>query len=347
MMQGRFGVWAGAGILLGVAAAASAQPLGGDTEWVTIGAVGNKGYDGLDPDPRQFVTGRGSVNYEYRMATTEITTGQWLEFMNTVNARNERGSFIFDPLHWGAEEDFSYTGPGDRFKLRADLGEKAARMPVAGMTWEDAARYCNWLHNGKQSDASTLGYGAYDASGFNMPGSGALEDQERRLPGAKFWIPSFDERLKAVHYDPEKVNEDGSVGGWWLGPYGSDELPLFGFPEDGGESSGGVISISKDFDLIPVVGAYETRTPWGLADASGGVSEWLEDPFSFHNGVYDSRWVDGSAAFGFGSDWAYSFTAEFGIGAAVGLRIASVPAPGSLCMLGFACLPLARSRRRH
>jgi len=45
---------------------------------VTIGAVNNPAYDRADP--RGYVTGRGSVAYEYNLARTEVTTAQWMEF---------------------------------------------------------------------------------------------------------------------------------------------------------------------------------------------------------------------------------------------------------------------------
>ncbi|MCA9274260.1 MAG: hypothetical protein KDA31_14590, partial [Phycisphaerales bacterium] len=74
-----------AAIVLSVCAfPATAQPAPPDYgfNFITIGDVGNAAYDG--PDQRGVVTGRGSVDYEYRIARTEVTTGQFVEFLNGV-----------------------------------------------------------------------------------------------------------------------------------------------------------------------------------------------------------------------------------------------------------------------
>jgi len=72
----RVGVAAAAALAVGEAALA--QPGSDGHDWVTIGAVNNPAYDRADP--RGYVTGRGSVAYEYNLARTEVTTAQWMEF---------------------------------------------------------------------------------------------------------------------------------------------------------------------------------------------------------------------------------------------------------------------------
>lgn len=73
--------------------AQGADPSG--IQFVTVGAPGNPAYAG--PDPGHNVGGRGSVGYEYRIGLTEVTTGQWMEFMNAARARPDPIPYISFP----------------------------------------------------------------------------------------------------------------------------------------------------------------------------------------------------------------------------------------------------------
>src|SRR5206468_51772 len=95
-----------------------------------------------------------------------------------------------------------------------------------------------WLTNGKREAWGSCLSGAYDVSTFNgFPGQ-PYSDQLYHSPGAKFWIPTLDEYLKASHFDP---NHDGpGLGGWWDYPYKSNAAPIPGAPPPGpGQTSGG------------------------------------------------------------------------------------------------------------
>lgn len=333
--------------------AAPAQPLGGDTEWVTIGAVGNTGLDRYEPGWDTYNVGRGAVNYEYRMATTEVTTGQWMEFMNAVNGSREDGTPLSMPHSWGAWHDNGYSGPGARFELRPDRGSDAARLPVAGVGWRDAARYVNWLHNGKQTDSASMGSGAYDTSTFGEEENGwSFTDQRSRSEGARFWIPSLDEWLKAVYYDPSKDNGDGTIGGWWTQPGGSDDPLVQGLAGEPGTQTSAGLDLGS-FEYQPV-GLYKASGPWGLYDVSGGVSEWTESivPDDFTPNA--KRFIRGSHSeqqdlYGVISDtvWAQEGSDPSGY-ITVGLRIASVvPAPSTLLCVGTVSIVLGRRRRKE
>ena len=239
-----------------LAARAAAQ---NDFDWVTIGDPGNESYQG-PPDAFGIIAGSGSVGYEYRMSRTEVSTGQWLEFVNAF------GTAIPDlvPTHWGATQ----SAPG-LWSLRNDVATPAM-LPVGGITWEQAAIYCNWLHNGKQSDIGTLWDGVYDTSTFTFDGH-TFTHQLAPKPGARYWIPNLDEWLKAAHYDPDK-NGSGQ-GGWWLYPNSSDTQLVPGLPGVGETMAFIDLPGSAEWD-IPL-GAYpDVRSPWGLLDLSGGAAEW-------------------------------------------------------------------------
>ena len=231
-----------------------------DFDWVTIGDVNNPPYEGETPFGGTHTLGRGSVPYEYRISRTEVTTGQWMEFVNTFSTQSDELRFFADPIFWGAEPDPTYTGPGRRWRLRSDVPNPKI-LPVGGISWRESAQFANWLHNGKGSDLSTLVTGAYDSTTWGDVG-GRFTDDPTHLPGARFWIPTLDEWLKAVHYDPNKYGQ--GQGGWWAYPYASDDVPISGFPEDGGETSAGILCRTCPWDVA--LGAYpDQQTPWGCS----------------------------------------------------------------------------------
>lgn len=89
-----------------------------DFDWVTIGAVGNEPYLGDSPFGPDYAYGRGRVDYEYRIGRTEVTTGQWLEFVNTFSTQSDDMKTFARPF---------FLGCGDR----PDLRRAWPTLPVA------------------------------------------------------------------------------------------------------------------------------------------------------------------------------------------------------------------------
>ena len=325
-------------------------------EFSRIGAVNNAAYGG--PDPFNLgVTGRGSVGYEYSIGRFEVTTAQWMEFYNAAFARADalpipEGTRLWVPAQWGAVNDSSYSGPGRRWVLNPSVPN--AGMRGVAVSWRTAAIYCNWLHNDKRTDASAFLSGAYDVSTFSVSDFPTFTDQASRSAGARYWIPSWDEWLKAVHYDPNKQNGDGSMGGWWQGPLGSDLLPVYG-PPAGFPGGSAANQANSDYSgpnfpgsRVPLGSYPNAQTPWGLLDAAGGTSEWTESTLTVSGNmgrILDgSRW-DSDAA---GDEiWSLGAQSPSTSQINVGLRIAtSVPGPGILAT-ALPCFwyVLRRSRR--
>ena len=259
---------------------------GAGIEWIIIDDVDNPPVT-LSPGWTWPVVGRGSVPYVYRIGKYEVTTAQWLEFLNTFGPQGDEFRWFARPEWWGADVDFTYNGPGVRYVLLDLPG--AEMMPVFGIVWHDAARFCNWLHNDKSSDPISLESGAYDTSTFGYePDGWTFTDQVTRSEGARFWIPSWDEWLKAAHYDPQARR-------WYKWPTRDGRFPVTGLPGAGDTSAG----VQGCEDIIPYcpyfipLGAYESTSPWGLYDVSGGTREWTEE-------TIESRWrgVEGNRAGG-------------------------------------------------
>lgn len=326
-------------------------------DWATIGAPGNRAYDG--PDPFNLVSGRGSVGYEYRLSRTEITTSQWLGFFNAALARPDPLPFVntvwwSTPIIWGAERDTSYTGPGTRYRLRTDV-PNAGMLPVGGISWRQAAILCNWYESGRASTPSSFTGGVYNVSTFT-PGNAfpTFNDQPTHNPGSHYWIPNLDEWMKAVHYDP---NGNGpGQGRWWQQPNGTDTPliygppPTFGGDGTGQANSGFVLTANAQYQ-IPLGSYPSVLTPWGLLDAAGATTEWLETIRTVDDIM--TRGLDGSdwAAEASGADLVYSWGSNSPSNRLTftGFRMASstVPAPASALVFLTFCGVFSRGRRPH
>lgn len=230
------------------------------------------------------------------------------------------------------------------YELRSDWPDPGM-MPVRGISWYNAARYCNWLHNGKALSLEALVTGAYDTTSWYTDPDGRVHADERHLPGADFWIPTKDEWLKAAHYDPTK---DGT-GGWWQSPHQSDDPIIYGAPWEGGQSN--AFYRGDDLTRYPLALYPDVRSFYGLLDLSGGAAEWNED---FWDGTLNeiTRWADGSSVhFNVGDsqiDLVYAGTTRFASDeSTIGLRIAArIPTPAS-CFFVAGGIGLRRYLRRR
>lgn len=232
-----------------------------DFRWATITHTNNAPFTGFI---YQTPNNRGVVGYEYRISKLEVTTAQWVEFFNAVAPLDRELALSLLPISFGAAPDSTFQ------HVIMSSDPRAPLLPVHGISWRSAARFANWLHNGKVNTLEALSSGAYDTSTFGdvfVNGQRVgFTDNLAHAPDAKFWIPSLDERMKAAFYDPDRfgLNQEG----WWTWANSMDRQPVYGLPGEG-ESSG---TLSPSL-LIPL-GAYATSlSPWGLLDTSGGSSE--------------------------------------------------------------------------
>lgn len=336
--RGRLVVMAGVGAAL-AGASARAEPVFTTSfgiEFATIGAPGNRPATPQEA-PRFFPPywnpvgiNVGHVDYEFRLSRTEITVGQYLEFVRAYapywaghpDAGALVGSWIF------------YQGNGTY------VAYPGTENLAANMSWYNAARFCNWLHNGKSSEPWAFEDGAYDTSTF-QPGPGGVE-QATRHPDARFWIPSLDEWTKGMHYDPDRYGPGEE--GYWTYPNSGNTVSVGGYPSQGGQTSAGIPFTGNPAGWVPVGSYPDVRSPWGLLDGSGGESEWTE-----LQGFSNTRSSRGSEAFNeFYQPWdeidflGGSF-ANFPVS---GIRLATVvPEPGVMMVAFLAFLSETRRKR--
>ena len=305
---------------------ALAQPDPSGIDFVTIGAPGNPAYAG--PDNNNLVTGRGSVPYEFRIGRTEVTTAQWVEFYNAFYGRVPS---INLPARWGA---YQTGNPQSPFGVVSAPG--ADMWPVSGVTWRTSAMFCNWLHNDKRTDLSAIQDGAYDISTFGYTGTNGniFTDQREHHPGARYWIPTVDEWLKGVYYDP---NHGGTgIGGWWWNSVNGSNTPLIYGPPGQGQANAGFQPEDNSHYRIPLMAYTGVKSPWGMMDAAGGTSEWLESvyqptavPYRFVAGSHwGSTWRIGDPIYSLGATFPSDVSLNFGFRIA-----AAVPSSGPFAVM--------------
>jgi formylglycine-generating enzyme required for sulfatase activity len=309
--------------------------------WATVGAVNNRSptqaeAPNLYPSsPEPGFQAPGAVDHSYRIATTEVTAAQWLEFITA-----------YSPFYGGPHNDVAFTSlwivPTGPNTYTTEPGREQWAIQT---NWRFAAAYCNWLSNGKAHTGAAFAAGAYDTSTFiTTPGGTDVLDQATHSPGAMFWIPSQSEWLKAAYYDPNRYGP-GSEG-YWMYTYGSYTPATPGLPSMGGQTNRGIDDVIFPNDYT--VGQYPSQyAPWGLLDTSGNMPEWTETLASPDSHYY--RITKESRA-GFVTDYFDRVDVYTGTpwDSLHGLRLASqVPGPPtSLTIGGFLWAFIRRGTRR-
>jgi len=234
-----------------------------DFSLVPIGSAGN----GAD------ASGVGSVPYNYRIGKYEVTNAQYASFLNAVATESDPNDLFPapDPHAFPGEP---YTGIirlvfCGNTSCSFAYGPRAGfeNQPVANLSFHDAMRFANWLHNGQpvgEQDETTTEDGSYTLT------AGALaNDSVTRNASARFFVPTEDEWYKAAYYDP-------SQSLYYFYPIGAFG-PASCLPPE--EDDGSAMNCAGSFQppRRTDVGAYAlTLSPFGTLDQGGNAWEWTE-----------------------------------------------------------------------
>jgi formylglycine-generating enzyme required for sulfatase activity len=288
------------------------------------------GNPGNPADKRYDADGVGSVSYSFRMGHTEVTNEQYVEFLNAVAASDPFGLYheaMGCETCWpggivrsGDDGSYIYAvkqpavgqGPGG-----TDYAYE--NKPVAYVSWYDAIRFANWLHNGQGGSGSTEA-GAYTLLGGTPVPSNAAAIT--RNPGARWWLPSADEWYKAAYYDADP-------GFYYDYPTSSDNPPEGVLPENDTGNSANVFGITGyptgSLAFLHVdVGAYLlSASPNGTLDQGGNVAEWNETLYGT-----SERGLRGGSAIDFPGDLHASVAYSYDFGDAgvefIGFRVGTI-----------------------
>jgi len=295
-------------------------------EWATVGDPGNAADD--------TGSGYGSVGYVYQISKYEITNAQYAEFLNAVADTDTYGLYS----QWMGEEHptqgdhggITRSGNSGSYTYDAIAGWEA--MPVNYVSFYDALRFTNWLHNGQPAgaqDPTTTEDGAYTIVAETYP-SGPLIF---RNAGATTFLPSEDEWYKAAYYDALSAS-------YFDYPAGSDAQTSCALPgatantANCGHVVGGVTDVGSYTGSVAASGTF---------DQGGNVWEWNEAI------VTESRGLRGGSltvlpfrlASSTRDDAHPAWEADL-----LGFRVASIPEPAPMLLHACALATLALLRRR-
>lgn len=131
-------------------------------ETVTIGGAGNLG-DTVQMAWDGGTSGYGAVPYQYQIGKTEVTSGQYAEFLNAVAKTSDNYGLYNDLMDRNNEKDgcgITRSGSAGNWSYTATDSLK----PVNCVSEYDAMRFTNWLTNGASVGADTE-TGVYTLSG--------------------------------------------------------------------------------------------------------------------------------------------------------------------------------------
>jgi formylglycine-generating enzyme required for sulfatase activity len=197
------------------------------------------------------------------------------------------------------------------------------KRPVNYVSWGDAARFTNWLHNGQ-------GGGSTEEGAYYL--NGATSDAElmavTRNADARYWIPTEDEWYKAAYHQ-----NDGATGNYFSYPTGSNTVPGRDMADASGNNanySGNPYPIDSPYYTTKVGEFENSDSPYGTFDQGGNVWEWNETAKGWR-GVRGGGW-------GHSSDYLLaSYRDAGGLPTheldRLGFRVASVPEPASITLM--------------
>lgn len=275
-------------------------------------------------------TGYGAVTEVFAIGKYEVTLSQYTTFLNAVAATDIYNLYntsmasdlnIAGISRTGSSGSYAYSliGPSGMTPTGAS---SAGNRPVSYVSWFDAARFANWMHNGATNGASTE-TGAYTLNGAT---SGIIT----KNPDAKWWIPSENEWYKAAYY-----KGGGTNAGYWLYPTRSDSTPgkFIGAGtnqanyNDGlnnavySVTQSGIFSFGQNY--LTDVGAYSSSASYyGTYDQGGNLFEWNDGVVSDSLRVLrGANWSSGANSMQSSQRYSHAPTSEFKEG---GFRLASV-----------------------
>lgn len=220
-------------------AAASAQLT------IPIVPIGNPGNA---PDP---ATGSGSVSYNYKIGQTEVTNAQYAAFLNATAASDPNGLYHTEMA--GSFGGITRSGGSGSYTYGVVAGRES--HPVNWVSFWDACRFSNWLHNGQ-------GSGDTETGAYTLTADGIVNNTITRNAGWQWAVTSDVEWYKAAYHQP--ASQGGDSDDYWLYTTSSNSVPT---------------TTQANFNNVvgntTAVGSYAANFA-STFDMGGNVWEWNE-----------------------------------------------------------------------
>ena len=260
-------------------------------------------------------SGYGIVNDDYRMGTLEISNDQWTKFTNAYGTVTGSPSYAYN-------ESPHFTG---------------INVPTNRVSWYEAAQFVNYLntstgHQAAYKFTGTQGTGDYTLDVWDAANADGGTNLYRHKD-AFYFMPTEDEWVKAAYWNGSNLQTWSTVGdvaptqsGWNFYNNGHATDPIGPWDADSGSAE--------------LNGTYNMM---------GNIWEWMESPY------YSGDYLPGSHRGHRGGSYYTSvgslrssdrnyYTYPPIEGYDFGFRVASVPEPCSVILLGLGGL-LMRKRK--
>lgn len=174
-----------------------------DNSFVPVGDANNSSYyDGT-------VGSIGSVSYDYKIMKFTVTNTEYSLFLNSIAKTDTNTTYnvnMNNSIYGGISR--SGTSGNFTYSVKSNFGNK----PVNFVSWYRAARFANWLCNGRPTgpqNSTTTEDGAYTLSGnTGVPTLNNINPNTGLSP--TYRLPTEDEWFKAAYYKGGSSNT-----GYW------------------------------------------------------------------------------------------------------------------------------------
>jgi formylglycine-generating enzyme len=307
-------------------------------EMVTVGNPGNAG-ELAGSGAGGYGVNRicGAVGYTYKIGKYEVTAGQYTEFLNKVAGVDTYG--LYNPVMSRTDLGLGILRSGGGVvgdPYTYSVTPALANRPLGCVSYWDACRFTNWLHNGQPTGdqgPGTTETGAYTLNGCNGTDGRMIQ----RNTDWKWAVTSEDEWYKAAYH-----KNIGTGADYWDYPTATDTPPTNEAPP------GGTNSINASFWYGTDVGAYTaSRSPYGTFDQGGNLWEWT-NTVRYKDPTYSYLFLRG------GSSWDGVLSSHAGTRNRIqipddeftdmGFRVVQVPEPATLLLLAVGGLAMMRRR---
>lgn len=291
--------------------------------------------------------GQGAVTYEYSIAKYEVTAAQYTVFLNAVAATDTYG--LYNPSMSSDDLGCKIQRSGTPGSYSYSVAVDYANRPVNYVSWGDAARFANWLHNREPGLETPVPQDQYSTEDGMYSLNGATTNATlmavSRNTNRGWAIASGDEWYKAAYYKGGSSN-----AGYWDYATSSNTVPsnVLGTPDPGNTATyyaNGVYTVGSPYYRTEAGEHENSFSAYGTFDQSGNVWEWNEASNGTRRETRGGAFGDVFASYLSSSVHNYaSPTAE---NSTVGFRVVTVPEPASAILLaGIVAALLCYWRKR-